>query len=163
MNNQNKVTNLLFEELELAVRTSKKLILKINDDQWNYRPKENMRSLKELVHHLVSIPLADLTCLLLEKSEEEYRQIETDILDCNQPEILGNLMEQNYQKLKVYIDSLSEDDLMNKRTKPFYYENEGYVQLKWLMEIVTHTYHHRAQLFNYLKQVDHDINMFDLY
>ncbi|MBO1514537.1 DinB family protein [Metabacillus bambusae] len=163
MNHINKMTDLLFEELELAVKTSINLIQKIEDSQWNYRPKENMRSLVELVHHLVSIPLSDLTCLLEEKSEKEYRKIELDIEEIRDPEKLGTQMQHNFEKLKDYILALSDEDLMNKITKPFYFEQGGHIQIKWLIEIVTHTYHHRAQLFNYLKQLDHDINMFDLY
>lgn len=163
MNAINKMTDLLFEELDLAVKTSINLILKIENSQWNYRPKENMRSLVELVHHLVSLPLSDLTCLMEEKSENEYRKIELDIEEIRDQEKLGTQMQHNFEKLKDYILSLSDDDLMNKKTKPFYFEQGGHTQIKWLMEIVTHTYHHRAQLFNYMKQLDHDINMFDLY
>lgn len=163
MNAINKVTDLLFEELELAVKTSINLIQKIENSQWNYRPKENMRSLVELVHHLVSIPLSDLTCLMEEKSENEYRKIELEIEEIRDQEKLGTQMQHNFEKLKDYILALSDDDLMNKITKPFYFEQGGHTQIKWLMEIVTHTYHHRAQLFNYMKQLDHDINMFDLY
>jgi uncharacterized damage-inducible protein DinB len=163
MNHIKKITDLLIEELELAVKTSINLILRIEDRQWNYRPKENMRSLVELVHHLVSIPLSDLTCLMEEKSEKEYRKIELDIEEIRDPAKLGTQMQTNFEKLKEYTLALSDDDLMNKITKPFYFEQGGHIQIKWLMEIVTHTYHHRAQLFNYLKQLDHDINMFDLY
>ncbi|MBB6454133.1 putative damage-inducible protein DinB [Salirhabdus euzebyi] len=153
----------LLDELYVAVRTSKKLIIKIEQKDWNYRPKENMRSLIEVTHHLVSIPLADLKCLLQEKSEDEYKLIEQQVAPIRETEQLAQVFEHNYQTLKDYFHSMNEDDLMNKVTKPFYYQEGGYVQIKWLMEILTHTFHHRAQLFNYLKELEYDVNMFDLY
>ncbi|WP_371268621.1 DinB family protein [Bacillus licheniformis] len=51
---------------------------------------------------------------------------------------------------------------MTKKTKPFYLD-EGMTQSRWLTETLTHIFHHRAQLFNYLKQLGYDVNMFDLY
>ncbi len=158
-----KIRDLLFEELELSVRTTTNLIKKIDDKEWGYCPKENMRTLMELVHHLVQIPLADLTCLLQEKSEEDYRIIEQEIQNVTDSGQLVSIMVDNLGKLKDYVFTLSEDELMNKVTKPFYYEQGGSVQIKWLMEIVTHTFHHRSQLFTYLKQLGHEVNMFDLY
>ncbi len=163
MNSIKAVTNMLFDELELAVKTTTNLLLKIEDKQWGFRPTKNMRSLEELVHHLIAIPRSDLTCLMLEKSMEEYEKVEKEIAEVNDREKLGEMMKENLSVLKNYVNSLSEDELLNKKTKPFYYEQGGHVQIKWLMEIVTHTYHHRAQLFNYLKQLNHPVNMFDLY
>ncbi|WP_370733829.1 DinB family protein [Paenibacillus dakarensis] len=37
------------------------------------------------------------------------------------------------------------------------------MQAKWLIEIVTHAQHHRAQMFNYLKTLGYQVSMFDLY
>jgi uncharacterized damage-inducible protein DinB len=158
-----KIRDYLFEELALAVRTTKNLLAKMEADQWNYQPKENMRTFAELAHHLVSIPASDLACLLQEKGQADYVQIEKELEAIKDGETLGAKMEENFGHLKEYVTSLSEEDLMNKVTKPFYFEEGGNVQIRWLMEIVTHAFHHRAQLFNYMKELGHDINMFDLY
>ncbi|WP_188997868.1 DinB family protein [Paenibacillus nasutitermitis] len=151
----------LLEELELAVRTSAALITRISPEQWDYRPADNMRTLLELVHHLVSIPASDLA-IMQEKTQEEVQNVEGQISGLSEPEQLAQLFRQNYETLHAYITSLSEEELLHKSTKAFYLEH-GMVQSKWLIEIVTHSFHHRSQLYNYLKQMGHDLNFFMLY
>ncbi|SIT09231.1 DinB family protein [Kroppenstedtia eburnea] len=51
---------------------------------------------------------------------------------------------------------------LRRETRPFYADH-ALTQAKWLTEIVTHIFHHRAQLLNYLKELGHPVNMFDLY
>lgn len=78
------------------------------------------------------------------------------------PEKLCEWMEEGFQSLCDYMRGLDEESFLTRRTKPFYADH-GSTQAKWLVEIVTHVYHHRAQLFQYLKQLGHPVNMFDLY
>ncbi|WP_338463001.1 hypothetical protein V5G20_00985 [Brevibacillus borstelensis] len=49
MNAVNEIKGLLFEELELIVRTTSNLIRRIEQDQWEYKPTDQMRTLRELV------------------------------------------------------------------------------------------------------------------
>ncbi|GIO93785.1 DinB family protein [Paenibacillus lactis] len=157
-----EMKQLLFEELEHIVKTSSNLIMKISDKDWDYRPASNMRSLLELVHHLVSVPGADLL-IMREKPEEEVRQLEGAIAaDGGDKEKLIAWMNKGLADLKSYMDSLSDDDFLHKKTTPFYLEH-GSAQAKWLIEVVTHAQHHRAQMFNYLKAQGYEVSMFDLY
>jgi len=151
----------LLDELDLAVRTSSALITRISPEQWDYRPADNMRTLLELVHHLVSIPASDLA-IMQEKTQEEVQDVEGRISQLTDPGQLAEQFRLNYQTFQAYITSLSEDELLHKSTKAFYLEH-GMVQSKWLIEIVTHSFHHRSQLYNYLKQLGHDLNFFMLY
>ncbi len=118
----------LLHELEHGVRTSKGLISRIAPEQWSYRPKENMRTLLELTHHLVMIPATDLA-ILQEKQGPEFDKIEGDIKSVTNPEQLCDLMQQSYEALREYMLSLSEDDFLNKATKPFYSDASS-VQVK---------------------------------
>lgn len=157
-----EMKQLLFEELEHIVKTSSNLIMKISDKDWDYRPASNMRSLLELVHHLVSVPGADLL-IMREKPEEEVRQLEGAIAaDGGDKEKLIAWMHKGLADLKSYMDGLSDDDFLHKKTTPFYLEH-GSAQAKWLIEVVTHAQHHRAQMFNYLKAQGYEVSMFDLY
>ena len=156
-----EIRNHLLDEMDLAVRTSGALIRRIRPHEWDYRPHENMRTLKQLVDHLVSIPLADLA-ILQEKTQPEVQQIETDTSRIADPEELALRLASNAETLKQYFVSLSEDEFLHKATKAFYLEH-GTVQAKWLIEIVTHLFHHRSQLYNYLKQLGHELNFFVLY
>ncbi|WP_068777231.1 DinB family protein [Paenibacillus sp. FJAT-26967] len=151
----------LLSELELAVRTSESLINRIKPEEWTYTPQENMRTLQQLVHHLVSIPASDLA-ILQEKEQPEVEAVENRVQGISDPEQLSRQLRENFESFKVYITGLTEEELLRKSTKAFYLDH-GMVQSKWLIEVVTHMFHHRSQLFNYLKQLGHDINFFLLY
>ncbi|MDH4617345.1 DinB family protein [Brevibacillus sp. AY1] len=151
----------LFEELTLITNTTAGLIRKISAEDWTYQPRENMRSLLELVQHLVAIPAVDLL-ILQEKNQDEVRILEALFADDNDPESLINRMTQDLDKLKAYMEALSDEDFLYKKTTPFYLPH-GTEQAKWLIEIVTHAQHHRGQLFTYLKTKGYEVNMFDLY
>ncbi|KQN98992.1 DinB family protein [Paenibacillus sp. Leaf72] len=151
----------LLEELELSVRTSCTLIAQIQPTQWDFRPQDNMRSLMELVHHLVAIPATDLA-ILQERTEQEVAEVENGAAGITSPDELIQRFQANLELFKQYILSLSEDELLTKSSKAYYLEH-GMVQVKWLIEVTTHTFHHRSQLYNYLKQNGHDLNFFMLY
>jgi uncharacterized damage-inducible protein DinB len=160
MNATVTLTETLLEEFYVVVRTTNQLLQKADPSVYDFRPAENMRSFLELANHLVQIPHIDLA-ILQEKTEEEIRQLEKK-LSAENVRQLTHVLEEGYHLLKSYFLSLSEEDFLQKETKAFYAE-KGVTQAKWLVEIVTHAFHHRAQLFTYLKQTKHEVNMFDLY
>jgi uncharacterized damage-inducible protein DinB len=151
----------LLQELDLVVRTTGSLIARIGEGEWAYRPQANMRSLLELVHHLVAIPASDLA-ILQESSEPEVAAIENASAGIADRELLVQRLKDNCELFKRYVLSLSEEELLNKSTKAYYLDH-GAVQAKWLIEVVTHMFHHRSQLYNYLKQNGHDVQFFILY
>ena len=156
-----EMKQMLYEELELITRTTANLLEKIAPEDWDFRPQENMRSLKELACHLVAIPAVDLL-ILQEKSQEEVHELEAQIEAGENRHAWIQSMQSGVEELKQYMDNLSDEDFLQRKTKPFYLDH-GTVQAKWLIEIVTHAQHHRAQLFTYMKTKGYDVNMFDLY
>lgn len=161
MSDLREMKNLLYEEMDLIIRTTSALIRRIQPEQWDYKPVQQMRSLKELVQHLVLVPAVDLL-ILQENAAEVIRGVEKTYEELTDAEKLVSLLEQGTADLKKYMDSLTDDQFLHHSTRPFYHEY-GSVQAKWLIEIVTHAQHHRAQLFTYLKQLGHEVTMFDLY
>ncbi|MCG7409321.1 DinB family protein [Paenibacillus sp. ACRRX] len=161
MSGVTQIRDHLLEELNLVVRTVESLLTKIQPEEWEYRPAENMRTLLELTHHLVSIPASDLA-ILQEKTQTEVEQVETQVSGIRDPLVLAAQFRANYDLLQAYMLSLTEAELLNKSTKAFYLDH-GIVQIKWLIEIVTHSFHHRSQLYNYLKQSGHELQFFMLY
>ncbi|MBD3919846.1 DinB family protein [Paenibacillus sp. PR3] len=151
----------LLHEFEHGVMTSQRLIRLIKPEQWSYRPQNNMRTLQELAHHLVMLPATDLA-IMQEKQGPAFERIEGDIRSVTDCEQLCELMQTSFEAFRNHMLMLSEQDLLNLSTKAFYAEH-GSLQIRWLIETLTHLFHHRAQLFNYLKQLGHDINMFILY
>ncbi|MCM3734001.1 DinB family protein [Fictibacillus nanhaiensis] len=160
MNVTVSLTETLLEEFYTVVRTTNHLLKKAEPSVYDFRPADNMRSFLELANHLVQIPHIDLA-ILQEKSEQDIRELEKKLSAGNVAE-LTHVLDEGYHLLRSYFLSLSEEDFLNKETKAFYAE-KGMSQAKWLVEIVTHAFHHRAQLFTYLKQTKHEVNMFDLY
>ncbi|MBA4493860.1 DinB family protein [Paenactinomyces guangxiensis] len=151
---------LLFHELSVLVRTTRQLLSKIDGDHWTFRPHPSMRTLHELAEHLVQIPAVDLA-ILQEKDQRSVQQLEAELSSDNKEGLIA-VLETGQQQLREYMESLDEQSFFEKRTTAFYAQ-ESSTQAKWLLEIVTHMAHHRSQLFNYLKQLDYNVNMFDLY
>jgi uncharacterized damage-inducible protein DinB len=160
MNATVSLTEILLEEFYNVVRTTSNLLKKADQSVFDFRPADNMRSFLELANHLVQISHVDLA-ILQEKSEKDIRELEKKLSAANVGE-LTHVLEEGYHLLKSYFLSLTEEEFLKKETKAFYAE-KGMTQAKWLVEIVTHAFHHRAQLFTYLKQTEHEVNMFDLY
>lgn len=150
----------LLAELERGIRTMEGLLKKVEEKDWTYRPAENMRSLQELARHIISAPEVGLN-LWQEKDQETIQNLEAVYEQLESTEMMIKEMNEGFHKYKAYMMSLSDEDFLTKKTQPFYLE-EGEIQAHWLVEDVSHLFHHRAQFFNYLKQLGYDINMFDL-
>ncbi|KMK76804.1 DinB family protein [Alkalihalobacillus pseudalcaliphilus] len=151
----------LLDEIEVGIRSMEGLLKKVEDKDWTYQPAENMRNLQELVKHIVAIPEVDLH-IFQEKDEAYIKELERkyDRLETADELILA--MKEGFQTYKSFMLSLSEEDFLTKKTTPFYLD-EGETQAHWLIEEVSHFFHHRGQFFNYLKQLGYEVNMFDLY
>jgi len=161
MNGTLQIRDHLLRELETGVRTGASLIRLIRPEDWAYRPQDNMRSLVELVHHFIQITASDLA-IMQEKSEAEVGLVENSLAGIEDVEKLEAAIWSNLEAYKAYIVSLSEEDLLNRSTKAFYMEH-GHLQAQWQIETLTHVFHHRSQLYNYLKQQGHELNFFMLY
>ncbi|MGC5775746.1 DinB family protein [Paenibacillus pabuli] len=161
MNGTLQIRDHLLKELETGVRTGASLIRLIRPEDWAYRPQENMRSLVELVHHFIQITASDLA-IMQEKGEAEVGLVENSLSGIEDIEKLEATLWSNLEAYKAYILSLSEEDLLNRSTKAFYMEH-GHLQAQWQIETLTHVFHHRSQLYSYLKQQGHELNFYMLY
>ncbi|MDF2921594.1 MAG: damage-inducible protein DinB [Paenibacillaceae bacterium] len=155
-----ELQHMLFEELELIVRTTANLLAKVKPDDLEFRPQPNMRTLRELAEHLAAVPAVDLL-ILQEHPAGEVRTLEGRFAETAFA-MLGASMADGLGALRQYMSSLTEDDFLHRKTAPFYMDH-GTAQAKWLIEIVTHAQHHRAQLFTYLKMQGYEVSMSDLY
>ena len=113
-----RIKDLLFEEMELALTTTCSLLSMIKEDQWEYRPHENMRSLIELACHLVHVPAQELA-ILQEQSMEQVRSLVISIMHLRDAAALSDVMHQGVAALKEYMNSLDEAELLYKSTAPF--------------------------------------------
>ncbi|WLR42075.1 DinB family protein [Bacillus carboniphilus] len=161
MNAVTILRNQLLEELELGIRSMEGLLRKVKEEDWQYRPAHNMRNLIELARHISSILEVDLH-IWQEKDQETIQSVEGFYNELETSEAMIEAMKRGYDNYRSYLITMSDQDFLTKKTTPFYLE-EGAIQAHWLVEEVSHFFHHRAQFFNYLKQLGYDVSMYDLY
>ncbi|MFT0802847.1 DinB family protein [Bacillus swezeyi] len=161
MNAVHTLRDVLLHEMETGIRSTCLLLQKVKETDWSYRPADNMRSLKELADHLIAIPETDLA-IMQEKKQSDITELEKRYGTLQSAEEMTAAMEKGYEQFKSFFTSMPDEEFLTKKTTPFYLET-GLTQSRWLAETLTHIFHHRAQLFNYLKQLGYHINMFDLY
>jgi uncharacterized damage-inducible protein DinB len=150
--------HLLIGNLEWLTGSLNKLFAQIQQDG-GYRPRANMRTVLELANHLAQIPAIDLA-ILQGAPEPEIRALEAK-LRTDDPERLTQVWSEGVAAVKAYFTPLDATVLATQKGKAFY--GHEATMAEWLLEIVTHTYHHRAQLFTYLKELGRPIDMFTLY
>lgn len=153
--------DVIMHEMGVGVKSTTQLLQKVNVSDWEWRPVDNMRTLRELMNHLTAIPEIDLA-IMNEQSEAEVRHLEAKYAELESQEQLAQAMEVGLDLYKEAISSLTAEEYLTKETKPFYAEFTS-TPAKWHVETLTHIFHHRAQFFNYLKQLGYEVTMFDLY
>jgi len=122
-----------------------------------------MRSLIELARHLATVPKQE-QLILQEQSMDEVRQsVGASIMQLHDADALSSAMRSGVQTLKSYMTSLDEASFLYRETAPFFAKHQPAPQVKWLIEITTHLYHHRGQMFTYMKQLGLPVSMYDLY
>ncbi len=161
MNEALQIRDHLLDELETGVRTGEALIRLIRPEDWSYRPQDNMRSLSELVRHLALVPRSDLA-IMREAGAEEVGAVEESLNDEFDPELLAAALRDSFEQYKAYLLSLDLHEWMTRSTKAFY-ADQGHTQIQWQIETLTHLFHHRSQLYNYLKQRGHELHFSMLY
>ncbi|QKS69897.1 DinB family protein [Paenalkalicoccus suaedae] len=151
----------LLEELDLGRRSMAGLLRKLREEDWAWRPAENMRSVRELAEHTAAIFEVDLH-IWQEHDHATIQKIEKRYAELATADELIDAMNEGFETYESYMLGLTDEEFLTKKTTPFYAE-EGQTQLHWLVEEVSHFFHHRGQFFTYLKQRGYDISMFDLY
>jgi uncharacterized damage-inducible protein DinB len=125
----------------------------------NWRPVESMRTLLEVANHLAQIPSVDLA-ILTGTLHAEVQELERALFKTN-PAELGTLWEGGLEKLEQFYSALTPGEYARGIGRAFYGHEATYPE--WLLEIITHGYHHRSQLFTYLKILGVPVDMSTLY
>ena len=149
----------LLEELKKISENCCRLLSQARAEHSDYRPQDNVRSLAELANHLAQIPAIDL--LILKGTPEKEVQEAEQVLDRSDPAGWCQVLRDGARELHRYMEKLSFDEYENNSGTAFYGRTQTNAQ--WLLEIITHLYHHRAQLFMYLKLNGYDVNTRTLY
>jgi len=149
----------LLRELQNVGRSVERLFSLLPADRLEWRPQENMRTLLELANHLAQVPSVDLK-ILQGAAQPEVQGLER-ALTRGDAGALTEVWRHGVEAVAAYYGPLTAERFMTETGKAFY-GHEATLS-EWLLEIITHTYHHRAQLFTYLKLMGLPVDMFTLY
>ncbi|WP_158095022.1 DinB family protein [Gottfriedia luciferensis] len=126
----------------------------IDDQDLNFRPVDDKKSIEEVLQHLCELIGADLEIMSGANQEEManyYKAVKCKTVDGMRGLLLKNL----FQIKETYLN-MKEDDLFVKVTS---YWGLEYSRFEWLVEILVHFTHHRAQLHMLLVQKKGNINI----
>jgi uncharacterized damage-inducible protein DinB len=151
--------NDLLHALERLNGSLEELFAQIPETDRTWRPRDNMRNLLELANHLAQIPAVDLL-ILQGGSQEQVRDLEARLWR-DQPSALFAVWREGVEAVGAFFKSLTPERFQTEIGRAFY-GHEAPLK-EWLMEIITHAYHHRAQLFTYLKILGRPVDMYTLY
>jgi uncharacterized damage-inducible protein DinB len=150
---------LLLNELERVSANACRLFALIKPEHLGYRPREGMRSLAELANHLAQIPSVDMR-LMRGDEEGAVIALEQQLLR-ETPDDWAALLKEGTAEMARFIERLTQSDFETGSGTAYYGRTQTHAQ--WLLEMITHLYHHRAQLFMYLKLNGYPVNTRTLY
>ncbi|XRG79522.1 DinB family protein [Rossellomorea sp. GAMAL-10_SWC] len=144
----------VIHQLSLCVKSVLEMIDLINEEDLNFRPVEDKKSIGELVQHLCELIGADMV-IMSGVSQEMMVNYYTGV-ECKSLVEMKSLLQNNFQDLKEFYFNIKEKDLVEKTTS---YWGLQYSKFEWLLEILVHFTHHRAQLHMLLVQKKGEINI----
>ncbi|GMR66971.1 MULTISPECIES: hypothetical protein [Bacillus] len=128
-------------QLQVAVDTSIQMLNQYKVDELKIQPIHSKRSLFEMCAHLSLICHADLL-ILNGSTEKELRIFYLE----HTPETIAymqQIMIEGYNLLSKTFLSYSQEELAEVMTA---YWGVSYSRFEWLLEILSHFYHHRGQV-----------------
>ncbi|TGB01933.1 DinB family protein [Halobacillus salinus] len=148
-----------FHQLEVVIASISEMVGQLNEEDLSFRPTVGKRSIRELLEHIASIPLAD-GHIANEATQEEMETFYASISLNTKDEILETLFD-HFSQLKIQFENYTEDQLFTETTS---WWGVTYTRFGWLLQIIAHMYHHRGQLHAVLVHVyekDPEIMLFE--
>lgn len=155
--------SLLLTELQFIVKNCERLLAMLKPEHAEYRPPAaegvRVRSLSELANHLAQIPQVDIA-LMRGLSEEEVGRLERDLYR-RDPQDMIKVMRDGHAELNRFMEQLPMAQYEAGSGTAYYGRTQTYSG--WLLEALTHMFHHRAQLFTYMKLLGYPVDTRTLY
>ncbi|MBS2968435.1 DinB family protein [Metabacillus sp. KIGAM252] len=143
---QNILLSSIFSQLEVANRSIIEMAVLLDEDDLNWRYQDKKRSLGELLNHLSLLYRADY--LIMEEASKDEMGDYYQSNPFRSTEDVIKTLQVNFEALKAAYYSFREDELEEMKIS---YWGTAYSRYEWLLEILGHMYHHRAQLHFYLE------------
>lgn len=144
----------VINQIEYAVKTVVKMIDEIDLDDLNFRPISNKKSIGELVQHLCELIEGDL--LISKGATKDEMNTFYSLSKANSLDEMKNLLMRGFNFIKIEYLRMDEENLMKVVTS---YWGVKYTRFEWLLEILVHFTHHRAQLHTLMVHKNNDFNI----
>ncbi|KGP71229.1 DinB family protein [Pontibacillus yanchengensis] len=131
----------IFHQIDVLVDTMVTLIDQLDEYDLKRRPTEGKHSIGELLAHLSTICEADLL-IADEKTVEEMEAYYTTLQVKTKQDVKEQLI-RTVNVLKERYASYGEHEIWEETTSHW---GVTYSRYEWLLEMLTHLYHHRGQL-----------------
>ncbi|MEH6938544.1 DinB family protein [Bacillus sp. JJ664] len=130
----------------------------LSEEDLHYRPVENKKSIGELIQHLCELMAADM--LISNGATKIEMETFYESVKCHSIVELKALLLRGREQLINTYRLYNEEDLMQKKSS---YWGVEYTRFEWLLEILVHFTHHRAQLHTLvvLKNSDMQVSLFE--
>lgn len=144
----------LFEQFHALRRSLVLIFAELPEEDW--RPRDDMRSLWEVANHLAQVPSIDT--LIARGMDEATVHRAQEVAAVRSTEALLTQWDRGVTELEAFYGGLTEAEFEEQLGTAFYGHSAAFKT--WLLETVTHCHHHRAQLFNYLREFGLPLNGF---
>ncbi|WP_110113366.1 DinB family protein [Bacillus sp. CGMCC 1.16541] len=148
----------VLHQLSVAISTVLTMMEELSEEELDQGPIQGKRSMRELLSHLSLVIKADYL-ISTEATEEEMGYFYATHSPTTLSEMKTTLKE-GYKEVALTYHRMTDEMLQEKKEA---YWGVSYTRFDWLLEIMNHFYHHRAQFHLYLvlSEKDPDIPLFE--
>jgi uncharacterized damage-inducible protein DinB len=141
---------MLLKELEFEAATTRKMLSRVPDDQFNWQPHDKSMTLQKLTSHIAELP--GWISLVLTTSELDFAKNEYEPTPVKNRHELIEFFERAFEDGRSKLANATEDDLLPTWTMR---NGDEIYDVSTKAEVIRMTYcqivHHRAQLGVYLR------------
>ncbi|OQP47900.1 damage-inducible protein DinB [Niastella yeongjuensis] len=144
---------MLLKEMEQEAQTTRKMLSRIPDDKFSWKPQEKSMTIRQLATHIAELP--GWVSFTLTTSELDFaaNPYEPTIIDTTAG--ILEAFEKAYAEGKAHLEKATEDDLLPNWTLR---NGEEIYSVSTKAEVIRMTFcqivHHRAQLGVFLRLLD---------
>ena len=144
---------LLLKEMEQEAQTTRKMLSRVPDDKFSWKPHEKSMTIKQLATHIAELP--GWVTITLNTSELDFSKEPYDPLDVNSTAEVLVYFDKTLAEGTARLAQATEDDLLPNWTMR---NGEEIYSVRTKGEIIRmafcQTVHHRAQLGVFLRLLD---------
>ncbi|HVG15310.1 MAG TPA: DinB family protein [Chitinophagaceae bacterium] len=147
------VIPLLLKEFEAEAITTRKMLERVPDNQWSWKPHQKSMDMKGLTVHIAELP--SWVKMALTTSELDFAAVPYEPTNLDDKNKLLSIFENALDEGRNALNNASEEDLLPEWTLR---NGDQVYSVMSKYEVIRHsisqTIHHRAQLGVYLRLLD---------